>query len=72
MMTKSNLFRDNVFPTADAALLTAKNVIEMMRQWRRRATSRRDLANLSERDLWDLRLTRADAERESNKPFWRE
>jgi uncharacterized protein YjiS (DUF1127 family) len=72
MMTKSNLFRSNVSPTADAALLAAKNVIEMMRQWRRRATSRRDLANLSERDLWDLRLTRADAERESNKPFWRE
>jgi uncharacterized protein YjiS (DUF1127 family) len=72
MMTKSNLFRSNVSPTADAALLAAKNLIEMMRQWRRRATSRRDLANLSERDLWDLRLTRADAERESNKPFWRE
>jgi uncharacterized protein YjiS (DUF1127 family) len=27
---------------------------------------------LSDRDLWDLRLTRADAEREASKPFWQE
>lgn len=49
-----------------------RKLIETIREWRRRASSRRDLLQLGERDLWDLRLTRADAEREANKPFWQQ
>jgi uncharacterized protein YjiS (DUF1127 family) len=41
-------------------------------EWRVRARSRRDLMRLGDRELWDFRLTRADAERETRKPFWKE
>jgi uncharacterized protein YjiS (DUF1127 family) len=39
-------------------------------QWRRRAQARHELQNLSDATLRDLGLTRGDAARESNKPFW--
>lgn len=41
-------------------------------EWRRRARSRHDLMRLGDRELWDVRLTRADAQREASKPFWKE
>jgi uncharacterized protein YjiS (DUF1127 family) len=49
-----------------------KKLVETLREWRRRLRSRRDLMTLSDRDLWDMRLTRTDAEQEASKPFWRE
>ena len=57
---------------ADALAMLRRKFFETIQEWRRRADSRRDLTRLSDRDLWDLRLTRADAEREANKPFWQE
>lgn len=36
-----------------------------------RMRERRALAQLSDRDLWDIGLSRYDAEMESRKPFWR-
>lgn len=39
--------------------------------WRRRAWEREALATLDERDLHDLGLSRAAANYESGKPFWR-
>jgi uncharacterized protein YjiS (DUF1127 family) len=39
--------------------------------WRQRAWERRMLAQMTERDLKDMRMTRHDAELESNKPFWK-
>ena len=42
------------------------------REWRRRAQDRSRLAELDERMLKDIGLTRADAEFLINKPFWRE
>jgi uncharacterized protein YjiS (DUF1127 family) len=40
-------------------------------EWRRRALSRRDLIALGDRELSDIRLTRADASNEASKPFWK-
>jgi uncharacterized protein YjiS (DUF1127 family) len=43
-----------------------------LRQWRRRAKERQQLAGLSDLLLQDIGITRADAEFLSNKPFWKE
>jgi uncharacterized protein YjiS (DUF1127 family) len=43
-----------------------------LREWRRRTRERRQLAELDDRMLKDIGLTRADAEFLINKPFWRE
>jgi len=40
--------------------------------WRIRARSRDELAQLNDQDLKDIGLSRADAYRESSKPFWQE
>jgi uncharacterized protein YjiS (DUF1127 family) len=40
-------------------------------EWHRRARGRAVLAQMSDRDLRDIGLTRSDAARESAKPFWR-
>lgn len=39
-------------------------------EWRERARSRRLLATMSDRDRKDIRLSRVDAWRELQKPFW--
>jgi uncharacterized protein YjiS (DUF1127 family) len=39
-------------------------------EWRQRARSRRELTALHDRELWDMGLTRMEADNESNKPFW--
>jgi uncharacterized protein YjiS (DUF1127 family) len=43
-----------------------------LRQWRRRAHDRAELARLDDRMLRDIGINRADAEFLSDKPFWRE
>jgi uncharacterized protein YjiS (DUF1127 family) len=48
------------------------HTVATLRQWRRRARERGELAQLDDRMLKDIGLTRADAEFLSNKPFWRE
>ena len=49
-----------------------RRVREALREWRRRANGRLELARLDDRMLRDIGLTRFDAEYEINKPFWRE
>jgi uncharacterized protein YjiS (DUF1127 family) len=49
-----------------------RHVVATLREWRRRARDRAELAALDERTLADIGLTRADAEFLANKPFWRE
>lgn len=39
--------------------------------WIERARQRHALATLDERDLRDIGITRIDAKREADKPFWR-
>ena len=71
-MTNSALSQANKRPIADAGTVSAKRTIETIREWWRRASSRRELMALDTRDLWDLRLTRADAMKEAGKSFWKE
>ena len=44
---------------------------ETVAVWRRRAWERDSLHGLDDRDLHDLGLSRAAAEFEASKPFWR-
>jgi uncharacterized protein YjiS (DUF1127 family) len=46
--------------------------IATLRQWRRRAQERRELASLSDLMLQDIGITRSDAAFLANKPFWKE
>ena len=39
--------------------------------WRRRHRARAELGRMSDRELRDLGVTRAEAEREAAMPFWR-
>jgi uncharacterized protein YjiS (DUF1127 family) len=41
-------------------------------EWRRRRRSRLELMARSDRELWDLGITRDSAAMEAAKPFWRE
>ena len=55
------------------ALNSAGNrVFATLREWRRRARDRACLAELDDRMLRDIGITRTDAEFLINKPFWRE
>lgn len=49
-----------------------RHAVAILREWRRRAGDRAELAALDERTLADIGLSRADAEFLANKPFWRE
>lgn len=51
--------------------LLAATVQYLAMEWRRRARGRAALAQMSDRDLLDIGVTRADVARESAKPFWR-
>jgi uncharacterized protein YjiS (DUF1127 family) len=64
--------RRDAIPIAHAIPSLRKKFVDAVREWRRRHRSRRDLMSLSDRDLWDMRLTRAEAKQEASKPFWRE
>ena len=45
-------------------------VVATLRQWRRRARARRELAHLDDYLLHDIGLSRSHAQFESGKPFW--
>jgi len=42
----------------------------LLTEWRDRARSRRELWALDDRELWDMGVTRMEADNEANKPFW--
>ncbi len=44
---------------------------ETLFTWQERASQRKLLASLEDRMLKDVGISRADAEREASKPFWR-
>ena len=46
-------------------------IAETLRVWRYRIRERDGMAALTERDLRDARLSRADVQAEIAKPFWR-
>jgi uncharacterized protein YjiS (DUF1127 family) len=72
MTLNSTLSRANGGLTADGNAFALTRIVKMIREWRHRARSRRDLMALDARALWDVRLTRADAMKEAGKPFWQE
>jgi uncharacterized protein YjiS (DUF1127 family) len=41
-----------------------------LQQWRERSMGRRELMQLTDRDLHDIGVTRSEAQAEANKPFW--
>jgi uncharacterized protein YjiS (DUF1127 family) len=59
-------------PRRLAAAALARAVVAVVLAWRRRAGQRDDLRRLTDRQLDDIGLTRAEAEREAAKPFWRD
>jgi uncharacterized protein YjiS (DUF1127 family) len=46
--------------------------VAVVRAWRRRARERDFLNRMSDHELKDIGITRADANREVAKPFWRD
>jgi uncharacterized protein YjiS (DUF1127 family) len=46
-------------------------VFDLLATWVERARQRQALAGLDDRSLRDIGITRADAARECEKPFWR-
>ena len=52
-------------------LLLVATAQHLAAEWRRRARSRAELAQMSDRDLRDIGITRAEVACESAKPFWR-
>jgi uncharacterized protein YjiS (DUF1127 family) len=46
-------------------------IVETLRLWHERRQERYRLAELSDRDLYDVGLSRADIFSEAEKPFWR-
>jgi uncharacterized protein YjiS (DUF1127 family) len=45
--------------------------IAVLREWRRRSRERAELAQLDDRMLRDIGVSRGDVLAEINKPFWR-
>ncbi len=48
-----------------------RRALETLTTWQERADGRRELLSLDERMLHDIGISRADAVREADKPFWR-
>ena len=46
-------------------------LLSLIGEWARRIESRRELAGLCDHELRDIGVTRVDAIREAEKPFWR-
>ena len=46
-------------------------LLSLIGEWVHRIESRRELAGLCDRALRDIGVTRVDAMREAEKPFWR-
>ncbi len=48
-----------------------RRALETLTKWQERAAGRRELLGLDARTLRDIGISRADAVREADKPFWR-
>jgi uncharacterized protein YjiS (DUF1127 family) len=44
----------------------------LLTRWLRRVRERRELMQMSDHDLSDIAITRTDAWREAEKPFWKD
>ena len=57
---------------SDRLAQTWRAAIVLLRRWRRRVRERRELAQLTDRELHDFGISRSDAITEWRKPFWRD
>jgi uncharacterized protein YjiS (DUF1127 family) len=55
-----------------ASVLLLHGIADLLATWRQRSRSRIQLAQLNDRDLLDLGISRVDGYRETSKPFWRD
>jgi uncharacterized protein YjiS (DUF1127 family) len=56
--------------TRSCDLLHSTELTALFVEWRQRIRSCWKLETLNDCELWDLSLTRAEADNESDKPFW--
>jgi uncharacterized protein YjiS (DUF1127 family) len=56
----------------NSTLAIAQSILMLARLWRARYRDRRQLAAMSERELQDMGICRADIADEIGRPFWRE
>jgi uncharacterized protein YjiS (DUF1127 family) len=59
----------SLFAALPAAV--SRDLFDLLMLWQERAVQRHALARLDEALLKDIGLSRAEAERETGKPFWR-
>jgi uncharacterized protein YjiS (DUF1127 family) len=57
--------------TVAAGLARQGTLARLWCAWRKRAYERRQSRLFTDRDLWDVGLTRGDLYREFSRPFWR-
>ncbi|MGH6913152.1 MAG: DUF1127 domain-containing protein [Geminicoccales bacterium] len=71
-MDQRIVFAESVFVRAVRPVFGAVRAgFAVLGRWRERAHQRRALARFDDRLLRDIGVTRAEAHREINKPFWR-
>ena len=64
-------FRSTARPSLSSPLQMLHGLSDLIGAWERRARERRMMAEMSDHMLKDLGISRGDAVRESQKPFWR-
>ncbi|WP_102522173.1 DUF1127 domain-containing protein [Vibrio tapetis] len=67
VITKSNQGRVNT----NSLSVLIKDFLSVITRWGRNAKTRRHLAELPSHLLDDVGIDRVNAEKESNKPFWK-
>ncbi|MEX2629584.1 MAG: DUF1127 domain-containing protein [Tistlia sp.] len=72
-MTTIELHKSAAVPAPAARSLSSRiaGLVELLFQWQERWEQRERLSGFDEHLLRDIGLSRADAVRESSKPFWR-
>ena len=60
----------SIFDPVSAVHRGFASMAALSRIWHHNHSTRQDLANLDERALKDIGLTRADALKEAYRPFW--
>jgi uncharacterized protein YjiS (DUF1127 family) len=68
-MTMSTLTHQSMINHHQSGIFA--RTLETLRVWRQRQRNRRQLAQLSTRDLHDVGLSWGDVAYEAEKPFWR-
>ena len=71
MMTKTHALNGDVLGGIGALTALPARIADTVKVWRERADTRRELAELSFRDIQDIGLDQAMVEQEIAKPFWR-